>query len=352
MRARFLCLLGALAAAAIGVENASAQPNEDGVWSTLRSWPLIAVHTVMTPDGRVLTYGTKADGSQTGLFIYDVWDPSAGLAAGHTTFNNLTNTDLFCSSQVIMPHNGDILIAGGDNWNGTTTTNTPNNNTNIFDPGSNTLTRSANMNRQRWYSSATVLVNGDIYIQGGNGGADRPEVRQQNGTFRLLSNVDTNQYQPGFPRNFIAPDGRIFGYDFVGLMYYVNPSGTGSISQLDFFPSANAGSGSGQAMFRPGKILQFGGNSNGAIVIDINGPQPVITPTGSMSSQRFWVTGAASTTSSSTSTTAPRFGIRPRDSGPPAPRAPRRASTTRTHCCCKTPRCSSTAEARTARSTT
>ena len=85
MRARFLCLLGALAAAAIGVENASAQPNEDGVWSTLRSWPLIAVHTVMTPDGRVLTYGTKADGSQTGLFIYDVWDPSAGLAAGTKT---------------------------------------------------------------------------------------------------------------------------------------------------------------------------------------------------------------------------------------------------------------------------
>ncbi len=43
-------------------------------------------------------------------------------------------------------------------------------------------------------------------------------------------------------------------------------------------------------MFRPGRILQFGGNSNGAIVIDINGASPTVTPTQSMSSQRRWVT--------------------------------------------------------------
>ncbi len=44
-------------------------------------------------------------------------------------------------------------------------------------------------------------------------------------------------------------------------------------------------------MFRPGKILQMGGNSNGAIVIDINGATPVVTPTQPMSSQRQWVIG-------------------------------------------------------------
>ena len=42
-------------------------------------------------------------------------------------------------------------------------------------------------------------------------------------------------------------------------------------------------------MFRPGRILQFGGNSNSALVIDINGGTPVVTPTQSMSSQRRWV---------------------------------------------------------------
>ena len=60
-----------------------------------------------------------------------------------------------------MPQSGDILIVGGDNWTGSGTTNTGNPNTNIFDPSANTLTSAADMNRERWYSSSTVLVNGD-----------------------------------------------------------------------------------------------------------------------------------------------------------------------------------------------
>ena len=39
-------------------------------------------------------------------------------------------------------------------------------------------------------------------------------------------------------------------------------------------------------MFRPGRILQFGGNSNGSMVIDINSGTPVLTPSSSMSTQR------------------------------------------------------------------
>ena len=46
-----------------------------GEWSPVKPWPLIAVHAVLMPDGRVMTYGTKSDGTQTGFFIYDVWDP-------------------------------------------------------------------------------------------------------------------------------------------------------------------------------------------------------------------------------------------------------------------------------------
>ncbi|HSC14864.1 MAG TPA: putative Ig domain-containing protein [Gammaproteobacteria bacterium] len=269
---------------------AAAQPHLDGVWSQVHGWPLIPVHAVMTPEGRVLSYGTKGDGTQTGFFIYDLWDPSVGPSGGHTTLDNRTATDIFCSSQVIMPQTGDILIAGGDNWTGTGTTNTGNNNSNVFDSDGNTLTRSAvNMNRARWYSSSTVLVNGDIYIQGGSGGGDFPEVRQQNGSFRLLSTAGTSGYDTSFPRNFLAPDGRVFGYDTAGRMYYVNAGGTGSLTPQGQLPSANAGWTSGAAMFRPGKILQMGGNSNAATVIDINGPVPIATPTQSMSTKRMWV---------------------------------------------------------------
>ncbi len=263
--------------------------NVNGAWSTLEDWPLIAIHAAVTPDGRVLSYGTKSDGQQTGYFIYDIWDPAAGLGGGHMTLNNMTLTDIFCSSQIILPQSGEILIAGGDNWTGNGTTNTGNNNSNLFSYADNTLAQSMNMNRARWYSSSTALVNGEIYIQGGSGGADLPEVRQTDGNFRLLTNAPTGSFATLFPRNFLAPDGRVFGYDTNGKMYFVATDGLGSLTPAGQFASSNAGWTSGAAMFQPGKILQIGGNSNGAVVVDINGPAPSVTATSSMSSQRRWV---------------------------------------------------------------
>jgi YVTN family beta-propeller protein len=240
---------------------------------------------VLMPDGRVLSFGTKTDGTQTGYFVYDVWDPAGGLSGGHLTLPNGTGTDIFCSSTLVLPQGGNVFIAGGDNWTGTGTTNTGNNNSNLFNYTTNTLTRQNNMNRARWYSSSTVLLNGEVYIQGGSGGTDYPEIRATTGTFRLLTGAPTGSFNFMYPRNFIAPDGRVFGYDSNGKMYYISTAGNGSVSNAGQF-SGPTGSDSSTAMFRPGRILQFGGNSNGAVVIDITGGAPVVTTTGSMSSQR------------------------------------------------------------------
>ena len=270
---------------------AEAANNVGGGWLSpeQNNWPLIPIHAALTPDGRVLTYGTDGAGTQTGYFLYDVWDPTAGLPNGHITLDNLTLTDLFCSAQVILPESGAIFVAGGDNWTGTSTTGTGNNNTNLYVFSDDTLTRGPNMNRARWYASTTVLPNGDVYVQGGLGGADRPEVRNAFGGFRLLTNVNTSTLDWWYPRNFVAPGGRIFGYDAKGRMYYVNPAGTGSRTPAGQFSSTYAGRTSSAAMFRPGQILQFGGNSRGAIVIDIRGTAPVVTPTQTMSTRRQWV---------------------------------------------------------------
>ena len=262
--------------------------NTVGAWDPkLYTWPLIPVHSVLTPDMRIMTYGTDGIARQTGYFSYDIWDINAGLDGGHLTLDNVTNTDIFCGSQVVLPGGSQVFLAGGDNWTGTSTTNTGNNNSNVLTLSSNVLARGNNMNRARWYSSSTVLLNGEVYIQGGSSGTDRPEVRQSNGTFRLLSNTDTSTLEFQYPRNFIAPDGRVFGYDSGGRMYYVNPTGTGTITNVGQFASNYRASDSSAAMFRPGRILQFGGNSNGALVIDITaGGTPVLTPTQSMSTQR------------------------------------------------------------------
>jgi hypothetical protein len=67
------------------------------------NWPLVAVHAALTPDGRVLTFGSNSSGQATGYFQYDVWDPNEGLAGGHLTLQNMTLTDIFCSYAVIVP---------------------------------------------------------------------------------------------------------------------------------------------------------------------------------------------------------------------------------------------------------
>jgi hypothetical protein len=105
----------------------------------------------------------------------------------------------------VLPQSGNIFVAGGDNWTGSATTNTGNNNTNVFTTASNSLARGNNLNRPRWYSSSITLLNGEIYIQGGTGGSDRPEIRDVNGGLRLLSNANTGSYSATYPRNFLAP---------------------------------------------------------------------------------------------------------------------------------------------------
>jgi len=306
---------------------AAAGSNRLGAWSTtglsqplpLAEWPLIPLHAVLLGDGRLLTYGTGNTTAglpdnqvqQTGYFIYDVWDPSLGQAPNsHTTLPNTTKTDIFCSAQILLPQSGNVLVAGGDNWTGTQTTNTGNNNSNIFNPGDNTLTRGVNMTRQRWYASPLTLPDGRIYIQGGTGGGEvYPEIRDSNGTFYELTGVNTSSLFALYPRNWVAPNGQVFGYSDLS-MYYVDPTtksavGTivGSISPAGVMPSDGpSGWNSTEVMYAPGKILRCGGGStalpekggsqtqgkNAAAVIDINGVTPTYKKMPSMPVPLHW----------------------------------------------------------------
>ena len=248
------------------------------------------VHAALTPDGRVLTFGSDSGGTATGFFIYDIWDPSAGLFSGHVTLPNLTETDIFCATVVTLPESGDLLIAGGAEWTGTEVSNIGNNKSTIFDRGDDSLSLAADMNRSRWYASATTLMNGEIYVQGGRSGVDLPEVREVDGDYRLLTGAPTGDYFFFYPRNYLAPDGRVFGFDLNGLMYWVTPDGTGTITPAGQLDNSLVGRPSTTVMYRPGRILQVSGYNAKAVTIDINGPTPVVEPTGLLSSRRSWST--------------------------------------------------------------
>ncbi len=260
-----------------------------GMWSPVYNWPLIGIHAVLLPDGRVLSYGTDGVGRQTANFIYDLWDTQQAGDAGHLTLPNGTGTDIFCGSQVLLPQAGGatVFLAGGDNWTGTATTNTGNRNTNLLDVGASTLARGNDLNRQRWYSSSIMLPSGEVFIQGGTGGTDRAEVRNLDGSFRLFpSNVSGIHWY--YPRNFVQPDGRIFGFDTYGQMYFIDVAAQ-TLALAGTLPSSATGITSSAAMFRPGRILQLGGASGSANVIDVNGVVPLVTPTQPLSSARNWV---------------------------------------------------------------
>ena len=272
---QFACSLAAVLLSPLLLTAAHAN-NVDGAWTPVRPWPLITLHAALTPDGRVLTYRGSGD--------LDVWDPTEGLDGGHVTIPNTSATNFFCSSLLALPDGSGVLIAGGG-----TTLEEPNRRTNVYDYGSNSLARTEDMNRARWYATSTTLLDGQTYIQGGKNGTDRPEIRNQAGDYRLLSGANTDDLLFAYPRNFVAPDGQIFGFDGNGNMYYVDPGDNGSLVSRGQF-SGPIGRDSSAAMFRPGRILQFGGASNGARIIDITGGSPNVTATQALSSKRRWVT--------------------------------------------------------------
>ena len=57
---------------------------------------------------------------------------------------------------------------------------------------------------------------------------------------------------------FIAPDGRVFGYDSAGRMYYVDPAGSGTVTQVGQFASGYTGS---DAVARTLSVPPFSGDT-------------------------------------------------------------------------------------------
>jgi hypothetical protein len=262
-------------ASAAAVASAGA-PQDVGTWSAPVDWPVVGVHVALLPNGKVLAYDSVGDHATETYPVHDhsratVWDPLTGT---QTDVRVNTGFNIFCSGLAHL-FDGSVFVAGGNK----DATLSGIRQTHVFDPASNTWTRTADMAYARWYPSVTGLRNGEMLIT--EGGPDTPEVRQRDGSIRALDNASLNL--PLYPWLDVAPDGRAFYSGPDQTMRALDTDGRGAWQAYAQRDTINRDYG-GHAMFDVGKILVAGGggSSADARVIDLNGAKPAVYATAPM----------------------------------------------------------------------
>ncbi len=301
-------LSAAVLSMSLGLSIPAIANDQTGVWDPQFNFPLIPIHAVLTPAGKVLSFGSNADGSQGGRLYYAVWSPALGTgAAAHKLLANQTSTDIFCATQVLLPGTGKALVMGGDNGY---VGNVANSKTTLYDDATDNMTNAGfTMAFPRWYPTALTLPDGNILIQGGRGDGNpapqmtTPEVFNPAQGWRSLFGARSDYAYGGgkwfYPRAWVLPNGNVFGIS-EDAMYYLNWTGDGILTNAGAFTGGNRGNTSTAVMYSPGKLLQVGGGRNAdgsrslgsraATRIDVTGAAPVLSAAPNMAYPRHWGT--------------------------------------------------------------
>jgi hypothetical protein len=236
-------------------------------------WPAVAIPAHLLPTGKVLFYPIGD--------IPRLWDPANG------TITPLPSPgyNIFCSGHAFLG-DGRLLVAGGQfsvQGEGVPFAS-------IFNPNSNTWTRTADMKGGRWYPTATTLSDGSVLVVSGSQDAaftnnPLPQVWQPNGTWRDLTNAVMTL--PMYPYMFLAPNGQVFNAGPNITTRYLDTAGAGQ-----WIPVANRAlmrDYGSAVLYDFGKILLVGGKdppTATAEVIDLSADNPSWRGVASMSTPR------------------------------------------------------------------
>jgi hypothetical protein len=260
----------AAAAAAAAVPGS---PADIGAWGPVVDWPVVGISAALLPNGKVLAFDSVGEGTQLDQSFTraTVWDPATGT---QTPVNTTTGYNIFCSGIAHLP-DGSPFMAGGNGYvlfGGIVQTH-------VFHPATNTWSLGPNMKVARWYPTVTPLRDGEMLIT--SGGPNTPEVFTGSGPTREL--LGASKTLPLYPWLDVAPDGRAAYTGPDDVLRRLDATGLGAWVTYGPRDGANRDYG-GHVLYDIGKVLVAGGGPSlaSAVVVDINGNDPTITPTGSM----------------------------------------------------------------------
>ncbi|HET9725591.1 MAG TPA: galactose oxidase-like domain-containing protein [Gemmatimonadales bacterium] len=228
-----------------------------GSWDAPVDWAIVPLHMSLLPTGKLLAWGKfEMDGT---MAMPRLWDPAAGPPGSAPMIH--VDTMLFCSGHAWMA-DGHLMVTGGHKAGdeGLDVTN-------IFDPVSETWASGLpKMAKGRWYPTVTTLWDGRMLTMGGRDSASKVQTKPEiweNNQWVLLTNPTLNI--PYYPRNFVAPNGRVFYAGERIVSRWFNPDavttngrGVWVSTQMPHVWQFNRDYGSA-VMYESGKVLYAGG---------------------------------------------------------------------------------------------
>ncbi|MGW7409225.1 galactose oxidase-like domain-containing protein [Streptomyces sp. NPDC054833] len=188
----------------------------NGSWSVLPTQnPVRSMHSVVLNNGKVLLIagsGNSEENFNAGTFTSAVYDPANG------TYKVIpTPKDMFCAGHIqlqdgrvlVMSGNKAYPVAGGHGYEGFKDSY-------IFDPTTETYSKTNDLNDGHWYPSATELGNGDVISFGGlredsSGSVTAEYWSDKDQAWQPLWKVNqTWSFWGLYPSMILMQDGRLF----------------------------------------------------------------------------------------------------------------------------------------------
>jgi Galactose oxidase-like, Early set domain/Bacterial Ig domain/Fibronectin type III domain len=258
-----------------------------GQWEAPVTLPIVAVHSILLPNGKVIMFDAQDSGMMARL-----WDLVSNT---FTAVNPPIN--MFCAGLTSLA-DGRIFSAGGhagSAHNGL-------NNTNFFEYLVPRWTTGPSMPSPRWYPTTTTLGDGRVLILAGESTCDqcnvlRPDIYDPStNTLTPLSGAEKNFTY--YPHTFVLPDGRLL---------VSSTAETPTVSQVlnlatrQWSPIGTSALDGGTAiMYQPGKILKTGTSTDPdqavrnsvatSYVLDMNQSNPAWRQVPSMAFPRTYAT--------------------------------------------------------------